>query len=48
LWTHTTGGFYHDGRYPTLAAVINHYDRLWSLGLTTQERSDLEQYLRSL
>ncbi len=23
-WTHTQGGFYHDGRFPTLAAVIEH------------------------
>ena len=22
LWTHTKGGFYHDGRFPTLAAVV--------------------------
>ena len=33
LWTHTTGGFYHDGRFPTLAAVIDHYDSHFSLGL---------------
>lgn len=48
LWTHTRGGFYHDGRFATLAAVIDHYDQLWSLGLTSAERADLEQYLRSL
>ena len=33
LWTHTTGGFYHDGRFATLAAVIDHYDSHFSLGL---------------
>jgi hypothetical protein len=27
LWTHQKGGFYHDGRFPNLAAVIDHYDR---------------------
>jgi hypothetical protein len=48
LWTHTRGGFYHDGRFPTLAAVIEHYDRTFALGLSSRERADLEQYLRSL
>ena len=48
LWTHMRGGFYHDGRFATLADVIGHYDQLWSLGLSGSERADLEQYLRSL
>jgi cytochrome c peroxidase len=48
LWTHPRGGFYHDGRFATLTAVINHYDSLWSLGLSAAERADLEHYLRSL
>jgi hypothetical protein len=48
LWTHTRGGFYHDGRFATLADVIRHYDALWSLGLSDSQRADLEQYLRSL
>jgi hypothetical protein len=48
LWTHTQGGFYHDGRFPTLAAVIEHYDSFLHLGLSSAERHDLEQYLRSL
>jgi hypothetical protein len=48
LWTHTRGGFYHDGRFATLADVIRHYDGLWSLGLSNTERAELEQYLRSL
>jgi hypothetical protein len=48
LWTHTTGGFYHDGRFATLAAVIAHYDGVFELSLSAAERSDLEQYLRSL
>src|SRR5690242_8887807 len=26
LWTHTTGGFYHDGRFATLRDVVDHYD----------------------
>jgi hypothetical protein len=48
LWTHTKGGFYHDGRFPTLAAVIAHYDQTFGLGLSGSERADLEHYLRSL
>ena len=48
LWTHTRGGFYHDGRFATLGDVIAHYDGTFGLGLTDGERADLEQYLRSL
>ena len=48
LWTHTTGGFYHDGRFATLAAVIQHYDSHFSLGLTRAEKADLAEYLKSL
>jgi mono/diheme cytochrome c family protein len=48
LWTHTTGGFYHDGRFATLLDVVNHYDTLFSLGLTDGEKSDLVEYLKSL
>lgn len=42
------GGYYHDGRFATLADVINHYDTFMTLGLTESERVDLEQYLKSL
>jgi hypothetical protein len=48
LWTHEKGGFYHDGRFPTLAAVVEHYDRNFRLGLSDQEKRDLVQYLKSL
>jgi len=48
LWTHTRGGFYHDGRFPTLLDVVNHYDSCQNLGLTAGEKSDLVQYLLSL
>ncbi|HSM86820.1 MAG TPA: hypothetical protein VLT16_11735 [Candidatus Limnocylindrales bacterium] len=48
LWTHTKGGFYHDGRFATLADVINHYDSCFSLGLSDQEKADISQYLMSL
>jgi hypothetical protein len=48
LWTHQKGGFYHDGRFPNLAAVIDHYDRNFRLGLTDSEKSELIEYLKSL
>jgi hypothetical protein len=48
LWTHQTGGFYHDGRFPTLNDVILHYNEHFQLGLTDEQISDLVQYLLSL
>jgi len=48
LWTHTKGGFYHDGRFPTLMAVVNHYDACFRLGLGSQEKLDLVEFLKSL
>ena len=48
LWTHQTRGFYHDGRFPTLLDVVNHYNTQFGLGLTAQEKADLIQYLKSL
>jgi hypothetical protein len=48
LWTHTKGGFYHDGRFATLAAVIDHYNAHFKLGLTEAEVKDLAEYLKSL
>jgi hypothetical protein len=48
LWTHTKGGFYHDGRFATLAEVVNHYDTCFSLGLTAQEQVDVVEYVKSL
>ncbi|MGH8194294.1 MAG: hypothetical protein ACREQ8_07845, partial [Woeseiaceae bacterium] len=48
LWTHSAGGFYHDGRFATLGDVVDHYDRFFALGLTSAERDDLVQFLNSL
>jgi hypothetical protein len=48
LWTHTKGGFYHDGRFPTLGAVVGHYDSFQSLGLSANEKRDLVEFLKSL
>jgi hypothetical protein len=47
-WTHTKGGFYHDGRFATLPDVINHYNAHLKLDLTEKEVSDLTEYLKSL
>jgi hypothetical protein len=40
------GGFYHDGRFPTLRAVVDHYDSCFKLGLSSNEKTDLLEYLR--
>lgn len=48
LWTHMEGGFYHDGRFATLGDVIDHYNTLFSLGLSNREKSDIVEYLKSL
>jgi hypothetical protein len=48
LFTHTKGGFYHDGRFPTLNSVVDHYDTCLHLGLSAGEKGDLIQYLLSL
>ena len=48
LFTHEKGGFYHDGRFPTVQAVIDHYDNFLKTGLTQEEKKDLIAYLRTL
>ena len=48
LWTHQRGGFFHDGRFATLLDVVNHYNTCFDLGLTSQEKSDIVEYLKSL
>jgi hypothetical protein len=48
LWTHQTGGFYHDGRFATLADVVEHYNEFQKLTLTEQEKKELIEYLKSL
>jgi mono/diheme cytochrome c family protein len=47
LFAHSKGGFWHDGRFPNLDAVVEHYNSCFGLGLTLQEKADLVQYLRS-
>jgi len=48
LFAHTKGGFYHDGRFATLGAVVDHYNQCMNLNLADREKSDLVQYLLSL
>jgi cytochrome c553 len=48
LFTKTKGGFYHDGRFTTLADVVNHYNNHMALHLTTKEKQDLAEFLKSL
>lgn len=48
LFVREKGGFYHDGRFPTYRAVVDHYDRHFRLGLTEAEKNDLIEYLKSL
>jgi hypothetical protein len=46
LWQHPP--YFHDGSARTLDAVVDHYDRVFGLGLTTKQKGDLVQYLKSL
>jgi hypothetical protein len=48
LFTRQKGGFYHDGRFPTLLDVVDHYNVVLGLGLTDAQKSDLVEYLKSL
>ena len=48
LWTHTKGGFYHDGRFATLNDVVQHYNSFFGLGLDDNQVHDLVEYLKSL
>jgi hypothetical protein len=42
------GGFYHDGRFPTMLDVVNHYDSFQRLGLTEEEKTQLVEFVNSL
>ncbi|TLZ50729.1 MAG: c-type cytochrome [Gammaproteobacteria bacterium] len=48
LWTHTKGGYFHDGRFSTLGEVVQHYNGFFGLGLSDQQVHDLVEYLKSL
>jgi mono/diheme cytochrome c family protein len=46
LWQHPP--YFHDGSAKTLPDVVEHYDRVRSLGLSDQQKRDLTEYLKSL
>lgn len=46
LWQHPP--YFHDGSAATLNAVVEHYNRVRTLGLTVQQKADLVQFLKSL
>jgi len=48
LFAREKGGFYHDGRFPNLEAVVAHYDKFFNLKLSAREKTDLVEYLKSL
>src|SRR5688572_17735696 len=48
LFARSKGGFYHDGRFATLPAVVEHYDAHFTLSLNSSEKADLVEYLKSL
>jgi len=46
LWQHPP--YFHDGSAPDLRAVVEHYDRQFGLELTSKQKADLVEYLKSL
>ena len=48
LFARAKGGFYHDGRFPTLRAVVDHYDQAFNLRLSEGDKLDLVEYPKSL
>jgi mono/diheme cytochrome c family protein len=40
--------YFHDGSAPDLQSVVNHYDTLFGLNLTSAEKTDLIEYLKTL
>ena len=48
LFSHSKGGFYHDGRFADLLQVIEHYNITKKLNLTKEQKSDLVEYMKSL
>ncbi|MBN8877830.1 MAG: c-type cytochrome [Sphingobacteriales bacterium] len=46
IWQHAP--YFHDGSAATLSAVVDKYNASRNLGLTSQEKTDLTEYLKSL
>jgi cytochrome c peroxidase len=45
LWQHAP--YFHDGSAATLDAVVTHYNRVKTLGLTAAQQHDLVEFLKS-
>jgi mono/diheme cytochrome c family protein len=39
--------YFHDGRYTSYERVVEHFDRVFHLGLTSEDRADLVAYLQA-
>jgi hypothetical protein len=48
LFARAKGGFYHDGRFADLNAVLTHYEGVLKLSLSDSERHELIEYLKSI
>jgi cytochrome c peroxidase len=46
IWQHPP--YFHDGSAADLKAVVDHYERALSLGLSAEQQADLVEYLKSL
>jgi hypothetical protein len=46
LWQHPP--YFHDGSAKTLTDVVNHYNAFFGLNLTTAQKADLVEFLKSL
>ena len=46
LWQHPP--YFHDGSAANLLAVVDHYNKVLSLGLTAEQKADLVEFLKSL
>ena len=46
LWQHPP--YFHDGSAATLLDVVEHYDGFFKLGLSSRQKGDLVQYLKSI
>jgi hypothetical protein len=42
------GPYFHDGRFDRYDQVIDHFNRVFDLGLSAQDRTDLEAYLTAI
>jgi hypothetical protein len=47
LFAHAKGGYWHDGRFKDLRAVVDHYDSCFKIGLSGPQKRDLVEFLKS-